>query len=234
MSHELRNGDVHVWHIELDAADWRNVPSVLRADEREKMGRFRTARLQSDYQRCRNALRVILGRYLQCAPGAILFDYGGFGKPAIVGAPVCFNVSHSAGHALIALSRHPLGIDIECTRPSRIDIAALLPYVCHASELAELKALHDNAQAQAFYRLWTRKEAYCKAIGIGLHQSLPALRFNLYRGATAVVDENREGAGPFFVHDVNVAPQFSASTCLTLESVQIRHFAYSQGVTAGC
>jgi 4'-phosphopantetheinyl transferase len=227
---QLRHGDIDIWHVDIGAANWPDTASHLQADERETMTRYRTARLQLHYERCRSALRMVLARYLTCQAASIVFDYDKGGKPRLRGAQLQFNVSHSDGHALIAVSCHRLGIDIERPRAGRIDIAALLPDVCHASELAPLAALRGSAQEQVFYRHWTRKEAYLKAIGTGLHQSMPELRFAERGGVAMVIDEARAGPTPFFVFDVEVKSPFYASVCVPIDTVHLRQVEFVPGV----
>jgi 4'-phosphopantetheinyl transferase len=219
--------DVHVWHVDLGGADWRNLPDFLHRDEREKMKRFRTSRLQQRYQRCRSALRIILGGYLRRDPAEIVFDYRLFGKPELACEPLCFNVSHSGNRALIALSRHRLGVDLETILDRRIDIAAMLPDVCHPTEVAALAAQCETDSAP-FYQLWTRKEAYCKAIGRGLQRSLQALRFEeLGSGTAAVIDESANAGPAYFVHQLDIQSEFAASVCVTLNAPQFRHLLFT-------
>ena len=106
------------------------------------------------------------------------------GKPYFPTAPdVRFNWSHSGPYVLCALSKKPVGVDIEVIRPRRDSLPA---YALTARERAEYRTL--GADWPAFYVLWTRKEAWCKYTGEGLaawKQTPPeaGLFYGAYAGA---------------------------------------------------
>lgn len=111
-------------------------------------------------------LREILGAYLNLDPRAVEFAFNPQGKPGVAG--IYFNVSHSDALAAIAVSRtREVGIDIE-----RMDARAASEKVPERffapAEVAALRALPEHLQTEAFFRCWTRKEAYVKARGLGL------------------------------------------------------------------
>jgi 4'-phosphopantetheinyl transferase len=140
--------------------------STLSPDEAGRAARFH---FEIDRQRfvvCRTALREILGEALGIAPGEVTFSYGAHGKPALAQETgVRFNVAHAGGRALIALSEdgRELGVDLEEVRPERAtdDVARA---VFTESERAQLVG---PERVERFFQLWTRKEAYLKAIGEG-------------------------------------------------------------------
>ena len=89
------------------------------------------------------------------------------GKPWFPDRPeLRFSLSHSGPLALVALSGHPVGVDVELIRPRR---AALPRYALTAEELVRYEAL--GGDWPAFYALWTRREAWCKYTGLGLQRS---------------------------------------------------------------
>jgi 4'-phosphopantetheinyl transferase len=111
----------------------------------------------------RAALRALLGRYLQIDPAAIRFAAGPNGKPRLdPPSPVQFNVSHSAGLALIAVAAEAdVGVDIEQLRP-RSDLPGLARRVFTERE-------RDAIDGElSFYRHWVAKEAFVKATGRGV------------------------------------------------------------------
>jgi 4'-phosphopantetheinyl transferase len=88
-----------------------------------------------------------------------------------------FNVSHSHGLALYAVTRRrKIGIDIERVRPIS-GPEQLAARFFSAGENAELCALPEHVKHEAFFNCWTRKEAYVKARGEGL--SLPLNQFDV-------------------------------------------------------
>jgi 4'-phosphopantetheinyl transferase len=111
----------------------------------------------------------------------VVFCYGAHGKPALAGDTgadaIRFNAAHSLGVALYAVTRgREVGIDLEHIR---FDLAVMeiAERFFSRREVATLRTLPTEAQRQAFFRCWTRKEAYIKARGEGL--SLPLDQFDV-------------------------------------------------------
>jgi 4'-phosphopantetheinyl transferase len=125
-------------------------------------------------------LRDVLGRYLRTNPGEITFAYNAFGKPdlgPVFGSRLTFNLSHSAGLALIAIAADSnVGVDLECIR-AQCDYAEIARRFFSAVEIDHLHALPSHLYAEAFFNCWTKKEAYLKARGEGL--SIPLNSFSV-------------------------------------------------------
>lgn len=112
-------------------------------------------------------LREVLGHYLPA--GHLQLARTANGKPYLMqqGAdPLQFNLSHTLGRVACAVSRGIcLGIDIE-NRQRAINVDEVAQRFFHPDEIQALGAITDVAQRrQLFFRLWTCKEAYIKAIG---------------------------------------------------------------------
>jgi 4'-phosphopantetheinyl transferase len=164
--------EVRLWVVDLDApGDDRDGLALLSADEALRAQRFTYERHRLRFVACRVALRRALGIELDTAPASIAFTYGAAGKPAVAAAgtpPLRFNVSHSDGFALLALTRTgEIGVDLE-KRRAIDDIPRLAKTAFSATEQLELHAVDPDARMEAFFNGWTRKEAYLKARGDGL------------------------------------------------------------------
>jgi 4'-phosphopantetheinyl transferase len=222
----LQDGEVHIWKMQLSSPKWDKFSSVLSADEYEKASRYRTPQLQKNYSRCRSALRQILSLYTNQEAAALNFRYGKFGKPELLEQPPHFNVSHSGDHALIAISRQLVGVDLEFTGKTNTDLAGLIDFVCHPMEIVALARLPEAEKSAMFYQLWTQKEAYCKILGVGLQQSLKALHFDATANPSVFqvcVEDNHQSA-PFFVHNLTLLNGYAASVCLSLATASIDLF----------
>jgi len=170
---------ITVWAAPLDAvpdALWPRVESILDAAERERARRFRFERDCRHYWAAHALKRVMLSVSTggAIAPRAWAFDTGPHGRPAVVGgAGAHFNLSHCDGLVACAVSRagEP-GIDVEnLDRALPSDVAE----TCLAADEAKwLNDLPPTARQAGFLRLWTLKEAYIKATGLGLSQPLDA------------------------------------------------------------
>jgi 4'-phosphopantetheinyl transferase len=172
---------VHVWRIHLDARSPRPPTPILSPDELARAGRFKFPGDREHFMAAREALRRILAGYLGAAAETLQFSYGAQGKPALEGSfardGLDFNLAHSRGLALIAVSRgRRLGIDLEWIRPDVADEGIAERFFAPA-EVQKLGALRREDRDLAFFRCWTRKEAYIKARGEGL--SIPLNSFSV-------------------------------------------------------
>lgn len=169
--------DVRVWSAALDqpAEVVRQLYGLLAADERSRADRFHFDRDRRRFIVGRGVLRSILGAYVQQPPDQIIFNYSAYGKPA-GNVALHFNVAHSHELALLAFTTEaPVGIDVEYLRRVVSDRDRLVERFFAAEENEAYRALPEAEKQAAFFRCWTRKEAYIKAIGTGL--SYPLDRF---------------------------------------------------------
>lgn len=169
-------GDVCVWAVDLDVPDDQvaGLLDLLSPDERARASRFAFPHLRRRFTSCRGALRVLLGSLLGLDPSCLQFEYGPFGKPSLAAgdAATTFSVSHAGDRAVIVTARNRrVGIDIERIAPLT-DQAALAATVFTDAERRALAALPPEDRAAGFYAGWTRKEAFVKALGLGLAQPL--------------------------------------------------------------
>jgi 4'-phosphopantetheinyl transferase len=168
----LRHGEVHAWIIDLDAPADRpgRSGSLLDDAERDRTASYLSPRDGARFAASRTGLRRILGRYLGAEPAALSFRTAPSGRPVLAGQHGClqFSLSRSAGVGLLAVSAGPVGADVEAivARDGLADLAAArfgpVEAACIASGGCAGSALHG------FYRHWTAREAWLKAVGIGL------------------------------------------------------------------
>jgi 4'-phosphopantetheinyl transferase len=181
----LAVGEVHVWAAELDHGSEAAADRLLSPEERERAARFYFPRDRRRFAAARAGLRVLLGRYLKSDPSVLTFGYGPQGKPRVPGVRLRFNVSHSGGRALLAFALdRELGVDLEQERPLG-DALALAERYFAPAETRVLRGLPESEIVPAFFRCWTRKEAYMKATGDGLTQPLDAFEVSLAPGEPA-------------------------------------------------
>ncbi len=176
---ELMPDVVHLWQRALnppqDQVD--ACLDLLLPEEREKAQRYRVERPRGDYILTRGTLRSLLSRYLQTRPHDISFQYTEYGKPFLANSDLQFNVSHTEGLALLAFVRcRAIGIDVERVR-AQTDVRQLAERFFSVHERRSLRDLAGDELHAAFFRCWTRKEAYIKAKGEGL--SLPLHQFDV-------------------------------------------------------
>ncbi|HEY2981466.1 MAG TPA: 4'-phosphopantetheinyl transferase superfamily protein [Anaerolineales bacterium] len=169
----LASDEVHSWRASLDVSPETSAHlyATLTPDERARSARFQFERDQQRFIVARGVLRDLLGRYLQTQPSQINFVYGVFGKPGLgpeFANRLKFNLSHSAGVALIAIAAaSDVGVDLEYIR-AQSDYADIARRFFSPAEVDYLMALPSHLYAEAFFSCWTKKEAYIKGCGEGL------------------------------------------------------------------
>ncbi len=225
---QVADGEIHVWRTQLDLTDaWHErLRATLSADEVDRASRFLKPQHRRRFEAARGVLRDILSRYEQRPAAALPLATGAFGKPLLSDSRLRFNVSHSGAHALFGVSRdRDVGVDIEAIDPRRADDRIAERYFSEA-ECAALQHLPTAARDAAFFRCWTRKEAYLKAIGTGLSGSL--------RGFTVSIDERELS---FDVNGVWIAPLdagtgVAAAIAVVGSAAEVRGFAWSPAATS--
>lgn len=177
---EAMSQGIEVFRLDLDlSAELSDSLPHLTPEERGRAARFVRAADRLRFAQTRAATRRLLGRRLGCCPADVPLAIGTHGKPFVDDEPhraPVFNVSHSGGHALIALADPGgvlhLGVDIEQHKPD-LDAEVMLDAVCTDQERASVRRTPDRLAA--FYQRWVGKEAVLKAIGIGVAEHLRSI-----------------------------------------------------------
>lgn len=175
--------DVHVWRASLDPGDavLARFEALLTREELARAARFRVAHGRRRFIAARGMLRDVLARYTGTDAAALRLELGGRGKPFLPAGPH-FNLSHAAESALVAVTAvAPVGVDVEAVR-TLPDFAEVAERYFARGEIDALRRATPEDYPEAWYRCWTRKEAYIKATGDGLHCPLDAFEVTLLPG----------------------------------------------------
>jgi len=182
----IEKSEIHLWQLEQADFELSSLQRECLAWLTEsELKRFQCLQFDLDRKQLllgRVLMRVALSSYdSSIAAASWNFTYSDFGKPAISeeqnSASLHFNLSHSAGKVVLAVSRFKdIGVDVECARKSR-RIAAIAQRYFSDTEADELLILPEDKQQSRFYDLWTLKEAYIKACGMGLTIPLQYLSY---------------------------------------------------------
>jgi medium-chain acyl-[acyl-carrier-protein] hydrolase len=223
----LDHDQVHVWRapVDVSSAELERLQSLCTEEERKRAASFATPRLASDYLVCRGRLREILARYLHSAPASIAIDLRSTGKPQLApphGRDLRFNISHSGSLFLAAVTRGAeVGVDVEKVRPMP-DALELANSYFAAPERAELQQAGPSSE-QAFFRCWTRKEAYMKARGEGLAFGLDRFAVSVLGPPRLVwVDREPDALNQWSLADVSPAPGYQAAVAVHRRSALLR------------
>lgn len=171
---DLEADTIHLWHGELrpeegDEAFW----SILDGSELARAEKITDTLLKRRYVETHGRLRTLLAFYLNEAPEKIRLDTTQYGKPYLADKPeMAFNLSHSGNKMVVAVRGCcNLGVDIEICQP-RNNFPALVNKCFAEEETDYWSSLPESQKTVAFYRFWTGKEAFVKAVGRGISLGL--------------------------------------------------------------
>jgi 4'-phosphopantetheinyl transferase len=154
--------------------------SLLSAQELSRANRFKFEVHKQNFVNSHGFKRSVLAKYLNLNPASIVYNKGIKGKPYLAdknSLNLSFNLSHTEDISLLAVTKNlDVGIDIECV-DRKTDWKSICKRFFTEYEQQALFSLQEQQQQQAFYELWTRKEAYIKLLGTGL--SLSPTQFTL-------------------------------------------------------
>lgn len=171
---------VHLYQLDLQSKgeELSSFWKTLSADEQHRANQFHFEVLRNQYITCRGTLRKLLGYYLRQSPESLRFSYSEYGKPILeTSSSLQFNVSHTADIGLIAFTLDAdLGVDIEAIKKG-IEVKKLTQRFFSKNEAQYILDLPTANQDRAFFKCWTRKEAFIKGHGQGL--SLPLDQFEV-------------------------------------------------------
>ena len=161
---------VEIWsgQIPEDAAVLQCLSGFLDNRELDKAGTFKNLRMRNRYIAVRGLVRATLADYLGVRPATLQFIFGEYDKPALLGEQLHFNVSHTGNHLAIGVSdMQNIGVDIELHK-TRNRLGELAKRTFTDQELNYWSGLVQSRQLPGFYQLWTKKEAFVKAVGRGI------------------------------------------------------------------
>jgi 4'-phosphopantetheinyl transferase len=163
----LNESRIDLWQFSLEH-EVHNAEQLLNADERARGDRFYFSHHKRRFCTARATMRIILSRYLNTAPERLEFTFNAHGKPEVVNLQkLQFNISHSKDLAILAVGKSvPMGVDIEfySGRPYE----GIAKNLFSEQEYAEFIKVPAPLKAAVFFHVWSQKEAFIKACGLGL------------------------------------------------------------------
>ncbi len=160
---------------------------LMNPEERAKQARFYFEKDRHRYLVTRALVRTVLSRYAPIAPEAWTFITNEYGRPEVASGHVpaqgiSFNITHTDGLIIVGVVRgYVLGIDTENVTERKAPIEVADRYFA-PDETAALRALPESMHPQRFFELWTLKESYIKARGMGLSIPLDHFSFSFPEG----------------------------------------------------
>jgi len=172
----LNDSRIDLWQFSLEH-EFSGAATLINAEEQARADRFYFERHQRRFTVSRAMMRIILARYLNISPDRLEFTYSAHGKPEVINSQrLQFNLSHSGDLALLAVGKtYPLGVDLEhySARPYE----GIANNLFSQQEINEFKKVPPSLKPAVFFHIWSQKEAFIKACGLGL--SYPTKEFNV-------------------------------------------------------
>lgn len=182
----IESNEIHLWLAFPDEIQDTDLLSeykhILNPEELKRQRRFHFPKHRHQYLVARALVRTTLSRYTGIEPRRLTFIKNHYGRPEVTLPrrlpPIRFNISHTNG--LIACGvvlKQDIGVDVEDTarRVASLDLANRF---FSKKEVDSLQQLRKNEMWDRFYDLWTLKESYIKARGMGL--SIPLDQFSFH------------------------------------------------------
>jgi 4'-phosphopantetheinyl transferase len=174
----------HIWQVYIKKDNYYNLCHhlhVLSSYEQQSLNSLKFEQDKNNYISAHVALRKIISYYTEVTAENVNYRYNAFGKPYLtndVNDSFFFNMSYAHEIAMIAINNSEIGLDVEYIKQD-LEIDELGVYVFSSNESIIFKSI-DSAQKRLeyFYDTWTQKEAYLKALSIGLINDLHALDLN--------------------------------------------------------
>ncbi len=221
----LQAADVHLWLAFCADADRELLHQRYRAlmtpEERARGDRFYFERDRARYRVTRALVRTVLSRYAPIAPQDWRFEANAWGAPRIANPEpearsLSFNLTHTHDLVVLAVTRQrALGVDTEnITRGALLDVADRFFAPTECEHLWAMPAEHHTTR---FFELWTLKESYIKARGMGLSIPLHKFAFDLREpGAVALTThpELQDPAERWALRHLWATPEHPVALCV--------------------
>lgn len=206
---------IQLWFADLTKGDCSKSWALLSPGERCRAESLKVIKVRQRFVISRAILRQLLADYMAVNCAAVELFQGPFGKPyvrQIKGGHVVFNLSHTADHLVIALGcQRQIGVDIEVCR-ERVNLAALAGKCFSDSEFRQWQQLESEDKKVTFYRIWTRKESFVKAVGRGISLGLKFCEMSIQAPVKVLsVPDNCGQPSDWRVIDLNVPLGLSAA-----------------------
>jgi len=184
---KIRLDEIHLWSLlpdQINDSVLSSCESLLSEKEDDRRRRFRFKKDRRQYAISRALVRTVLSGYTGIDAHKLKFSENRYEKPEIVASenspPIRFNLSHTDGFILCGIAlKDDIGVDVECTEREGRNTDEIAERYFSPSENAYLRNTSKFIRKEKFFYLWTLKEAFIKAKGLGLSMPLDRFSFDL-------------------------------------------------------
>ncbi len=224
----------HVWLANLDAAIFREFDfvSILSDNEKERASKFTLETLRNKFILAHGIVRTVLAEYCAVSPENLQFIINEYDKPFLLLGEnqemVHFNYSHSGDYLILAVNQsYEVGIDIE--KHKLIKDLDLLAKTCFSeSEFIHFSSLSNEVKQTIFFTYWTCKEAFIKAIGMGLSFPLKDFSIELSNGVPIKIINHKllENNNLWSITQLRCPENYSAALVVNGKVGKINYFDF--------
>lgn len=213
--------------LRLTTAERARLAGFLSEAELRRGARLLDEKKRDEFLAGRGLVREALAGLLHAEPREVEFFEGEFGKPFLRGQQespdgLRFNLSHAGGMLLLAVSRgREIGVDLEEIRED-LAFRPMAERYFSLREKEELFGLEPEEQLEAFYRCWTRKEAYLKGTGSGFSHPSTGFDVSLLPGEPPALLAHRGDPGEvegWSIIDLDAGPGYCAALALSKTAI---------------
>jgi len=180
---QLSSSHIDLWFItptQISDLLFNYLKTLLTKKEKDKLAHYKNSKAQHTALITRAICRLVLSQYTNTTPSDLSFIKNQHGKPELTNNSnkIRFNLSHNNDLIIIAIcAKDDIGCDIE--NPLRkVNIEPLTRRYFSEQEHLEICTLTPKIQQQRFFEMWTLKEAFVKATGIGISLGLDTFYFD--------------------------------------------------------
>ncbi|GJM16812.1 MAG: hypothetical protein DHS20C13_21390 [Thermodesulfobacteriota bacterium] len=227
---ELLPNEIHIWrtYLYFNGHSTNHFYSILSEDEKSKANRFRFEKDKKRFVITRGLLRETLGLYLEIDSKDLDFNYNKYGKPSLTNpgkSRLEFNLSHSGDVILYSFAKErKLGIDVERLRPIK-KAQKIVERFFSEKEQQYYNTQNATEKDSTFFKLWTYKEAYTKAKGLGL--ALPLNQFDVPL-SNRPLPPNSSYTTQWTWQEINLAPDYVAAIAVEGSGFEIKQWDFDK------
>lgn len=230
---------IHFLYTSLKQPEYviRNCYDNLPKFEKESIDRYKIKTIKDRQILAKGLLYIALGYYLERDPQNIEIEFNEFGKPFLTGISndkmIFFNMSHSNDLAVYAFAKdRNIGVDVEQIKQIS-DIEGVIDLCFSESEKVWFNKIPFDNKNEVFYKIWTSKEAYIKAIGMGLHFPPNKISTGLNSEGDIFFNEIEvdENPGRWGLHTFTISPDFSSAVVVENDDPEIEYYSVDNLIT---
>lgn len=239
----MNQNEVHVWNYPLNIVetDMDFFYGLLSDEEKKGIDKIKLQGVRDKRVTSKAIVKDIISKYLGINSDQIKYSYNRFGKPVLpenINLPCLnFNISHSENLGIIALvKKNQIGVDVE-RLIDLTDIDDIIILCFSKNEQRLFKDLEGLEKTRLFYKIWTGKEAFIKAVGKGFSFPLENISFGLNINKEIMISEIsdfQENLNNWHVYNFTPEENYTSTIVVNLNSFLIEKFSWNQTELACC